>query len=194
MKKLCGIFFIACFLFSGCATKRIIDESGNIEMYVMVYDYENKGLQGTHIFIDDKETGTTDIYGRYVLALKEGKTYHIRIEKNEYEAAEQSFVFEPMYVLYFQIGNAAQLLRLAENAMDKGGYEEALGFLDRSIKLDEVRIDAVYLKAVAYYKTGLYEDALDVLETLLPLIKNKNLIEDLQKQMSLLSGISGGNV
>lgn len=185
MKKLYCIIFIACLLCSGCVTKKIIDENKKTDMYVMVYDYENNGLQNVLIYIDDTLIGKTDIYGRYLLALKDGSTYKIRLQKNDYEEMEQEFIYDPLYVLYFQMGNAAQLLRLAEDAMNEGEYDEALGFLDRSIKLDSVRIDAIYLKAIAYYKLGLYEKALNVLETLTPLVKNKNIIDDLKKQIPI---------
>ncbi len=191
MKKVYSICLAVCLLFSGCATKRVIDESKRNEMYVMVYDYENKGLQNVRICIDDTEIGRTDIYGRYVLALTEGESYAIRIEKKEYETIEREFLFDPMYVLYFQIGNAAQFLRLAENAMDEGEYEGALGFLDRSIELDSMRIDAMYLKAIAYYRMGMNAEALKVLERLVPLVKNTKIIDDLKKQIEGMNDISG---
>lgn len=188
--KLCnflGIMIIMSLLLGSCATKKIIDESKRTEMYVMVYDYENKGLQDAAVIIDRKEIGRTDVYGRYVLSLKEGERYFIQIEKKEYEVMERDFIFNSMHVLYFQIGNASQLLRLAEKAMDQSEYLNAVKLLERSIRLDGSRIDAKYLQAIGYYHLGMYEETKVLLETLIGQVKNKKVVEDLREQVLQLN-------
>jgi tetratricopeptide (TPR) repeat protein len=183
MKYLYGIVCIVCFLLNGCAAKNIIDESKNAEMYLMVYDFENQGLHDVHIFIDDEELGKTDIYGRYILKLKEDETYIIRIEKNKYEAIEKTFVFDSLNVLYFQMIDSEELLHLAEDAMNESRYKDVIDFLDRSIKLDDTRIDAQFLKSIAYYKLGMNAEALSLLETLSSLIKQIDVIEELKQKI-----------
>ncbi|ULQ59037.1 tetratricopeptide repeat protein [Brucepastera parasyntrophica] len=188
MKRLCISILIILFLLSGCVTKEIIDESNRTDMYVMVYDYENNGLQNVSVYIDDELIGKTDIHGRYLLALVRNQIYKIRLQKNEFEMVEKEFVYDPLFVLYFQIANSVQLLKLAENAMDEGGYEEAIGYLDRSIKLDPKRIDAFYLKAIALYKTGDSEGALEIIDTLASQVKNTEAIFDLAEQIYASAG------
>ncbi|HKM21403.1 MAG TPA: hypothetical protein VJZ01_05115 [Lachnospiraceae bacterium] len=190
MKKVCSIVLFVCLFCFGCATKQIIGDSTRIDMYVMIYDYENNGLQNVSVYINNELVGRTDIYGRYLLALKEGKDYTIRIKKNDYEVMEKEFTFDPMYVMYFQIGNAAQILHLAEEAMDDASYEDVLVLVDRVLKLDNSRIDALYLKSIAYYKLNQHDEALDVLKKLVPLVKNGDTIYDLEKHLQTTSTVS----
>lgn len=179
------LFCFFCFLCLGCASKQIISDGNRVDMYVIVYDYENNGLQNVSVYIDNELMGRTDINGRYLLALKEDRDYTIRIEKNDYEGMERNFTFDPMYVMYFQIGNAAQLLHLAEDAMAEANYEQVIVLVDRILKLDNSRIDALYLKALAHYKLNQHEEAIDILEKLTPLVKNSGIIEDLKKKIQV---------
>lgn len=179
------LFCFFCFLCLGCASKQIISDGNRVDMYVIVYDYENNGLQNVSVYIDNELMGRTDINGRYLLALKEDRDYTIRIEKNDYEGMERNFTFDPMYVMYFQIGNAAQLLHLAEDAMAEANYEQVIVLVDRILKLDNSRIDALYLKALAHYKLNQHEEAIDILEKLTPLVKNSGIIKDLKKKIQV---------
>lgn len=179
------LFCFFCFLCLGCASKQIISDGNRVDMYVIVYDYENNGLQNVSVYIDNELMGRTDINGRYLLALKKDRDYTIRIEKNDYEGMERNFTFDPMYVMYFQIGNAAQLLHLAEDAMAEANYEQVIVLVDRILKLDNSRIDALYLKALAHYKLNQHEEAIDILEKLTPLVKNSGIIEDLKKKIQV---------
>lgn len=156
---LCGIAVL-----SGCATKALMDKGKSSEMVLMVYDYENNGLQNVSVYIDDEFAGKTDINGRYLLNLPENKQYKLALEKNEYEGAGGAFLYDPFYVLYFQMGNSEQLLGLAERAMDEGGYEEAIGYLERTLAVDSRRMDALFLLAAANYKTGRADEALKALD------------------------------
>jgi tetratricopeptide (TPR) repeat protein len=166
----------------------VIDVSKKTEMVIMVYDYENNGLQGVSVYIDEELIGKTDVNGRYLLSLKEGNEYSIRIQKNGYERFDRSFVYDPFYVLYFQTGNAFQLLRLAEKAMDEGSYDEAVDLSDKSIDLDEQRIDALFLKAAAEYRRGRIKEAFVIVDGMISSGKDNDFLREFYEMLSDLEG------
>jgi tetratricopeptide (TPR) repeat protein len=135
------------------------------------------------IYVDETLNGTSDVQGRYMLDLKTGRTYRIRISKEGYETAEQEFQFDPTYVLYFQIGNAVQFLQLAEDQMDDGFYDNALSWLDRSLSLEPNRTDSLYLKSIALYKVGRAAEANSILEGLARNLPDAEYIKLLQKKL-----------
>jgi tetratricopeptide (TPR) repeat protein len=147
------------------------------DMYVIVYDYEGSVIQGVSIYIDGNKIGETDIQGRYFLHLPSGKEYLVRVEKSGHETSERKFIFDPLYMLYFQIGNVSQLLQLAEGEIDKGLYTAALGYLDRALSIGENRVDSMYLKSIIYYKQGYFEEALTILDELEARISDREYIK-----------------
>jgi hypothetical protein len=172
------LFLFLSFVLVGCKSNNL-KAASKTEMYVMVYDYDNTGIQGVSVSINGKKQGETDVRGRFLLVLKEKKTYTIKVEKNGYEERERDFSFDPLYVLYFQIGTAPQFLQLAEDNADKGFYENALGFIDRALALEPARIDALFLKAIIYYKTGRGRDAQTILSSLKPRMRNSEYVDRL---------------
>jgi tetratricopeptide (TPR) repeat protein len=173
-------FFLLCLI--GCKSTAI-GKANRTDMYVMVYDYENTGIQGVALYINGKKQGETDVRGRFLLDLKEKTPYTIKVVKNGYEEQEREFLYDPLYVLYFQIGNAPQFLQLAEDEVDKGFYENALGFLERSLSLEPARIDALYLKAIIYYKMGRTADAEAILSSLKSNMRNAEYINRLTEKL-----------
>jgi tetratricopeptide (TPR) repeat protein len=185
-----GIILLLCL--DGCKSNPLL-KANRTEMYVMVYDYENTGLQGVSLYIDGKEQGSTDVRGRFLLDFKEKKSHVIRVVKNGYEEMEREFVYDPLYVLYFQMGNAPQYLQLAEDQVDKGFYENALDFLERSLSLEPARIDALYLKAIIYYKMGRTADAEAILSSLKSHVRDAEYVNRLIEKLKIETEGTNGN-
>jgi tetratricopeptide (TPR) repeat protein len=150
-------------------------------MYVMVYDYENIGVQGVSVFIDNKLQGETDVQGRYLLDFKKQTAHTITLQKHGYEKVETAFIFNPFLVLYFKMGNALQFLRLAEGELEKASYDEALDWIGRSLELEPRRAETFYLKAIVYFKMGKKKESLEVLDSLAAMVGNNEYVDILRE-------------
>ncbi|MDR1429430.1 MAG: tetratricopeptide repeat protein [Spirochaetaceae bacterium] len=165
MKRLVYGAVLLFLMVSGCKSNPFY-RAGRDFMYVMVYDYENIGIQGVSVYIDHKLQGETDVQGRYLLDLKKKKEHTITLQKRGYEKAETAFIFDPFLVLYFKMGNAPQFLHLAEGELENASYDGALDWIRRSLDLEPGRAEALYLKAIVYYRMGKKREALDILDNL----------------------------
>ena len=64
------VFLILIFLtcFQSCRSTQGVNEN---VIYIMVYDFESKEINGVEIFADNKKIGETDIYGRFIFPMNE---------------------------------------------------------------------------------------------------------------------------
>lgn len=137
-----------------------IDEDG--VMHAMIYDYDNNGVRGVSVYIDGSYMGESDVRGRFMFKLHDAKEHELVLQKDGWERVSDTIVFDTMLVLYYKMGNAAQLINLAEDALDAGSIQEALMLLDRALGLGGGD-DARYLKSVVLFKAGKYDEALETL-------------------------------
>lgn len=112
---------------------------------------------------------TSDIYGHFRLEkLDNMTTYTIKIEKKAYETITINLDYKNIaQVLYVQLYSAEQLLTIAENAIVETNYAKAVNFLERSKEAAGNKTEIKYLKAVIFYKTDDYENAVSILQELL---------------------------
>jgi hypothetical protein len=120
-------------------------------MYGMVYDFDHTPLKGVLVYIDGRKTVETDIHGRFVIEFKKPGDYTVKLSKTGYEDIEQNFAYDPMNILYFNMINAAQLLALAEEALDQGVYAGTETLLDRALLLEPHRPDIQYLRGIVLF-------------------------------------------
>ena len=137
-----------------------INEDG--VMHAMIYDYDNNGVRGVSVYIDGSYMGESDVRGRFMFKLHDAKEHELVLQKDGWERVSDTIVFDTMLVLYYKMGNAAQLINLAEDALDAGSIQEALMLLDRALGLGGGD-DARYLKSVVLFKAGKYDGALETL-------------------------------
>jgi tetratricopeptide (TPR) repeat protein len=118
--------------------------------------------------VDGREGPRTDINGRFVIdALRRGE-HLIAARKEGYEPLEVPLSFEDRtQVLYLRVTSFGQLLREAEEALDRNRYQEADGLLRRAEALDSEDPVGMYLRAVYFLKREDSMAAITLLEKLL---------------------------
>ncbi|MDR1239719.1 MAG: hypothetical protein LBK27_06370 [Treponema sp.] len=177
--KMAGGILLLVFLFMSCQTgrpiKRLSDES---IMYGMIYDYESSPVSSVAVFLNGRKIADSDIQGRFVLNNVKRGTYTIRLAKKGYEELQEQFNYEPLNVLYFKMFNAAQLISLAEIAMDESNYKTAETLIDRALKIEPERPDILFLKSIVFYLQKEYDKSRSLLEEL---IKNGTTDESVTK-------------
>lgn len=137
---LISVSFISC---ASAPEKRI--ESA----YIMAYDYENSEVKDVAVYIDDKEAGRTDVYGRLTFPVidKKEKQVIITLKKEGYETALTAATLKAGQVFYFKIGTAEHYAMSAEELLDKGKIPEAARMIDRALKIEN-RSDYRFLRDV----------------------------------------------
>ena len=141
-------------------------------MHVMVYDLDNKAVQGMKLTLDGNYTGISDIYGRLLLDFgknADSNNHTLKGNKAGYSFVEDTISFVQSGILYYKIGTAEQYLREAEKCADEGDLTLALDYIERSESLEKSD-DIFYLHAVLLYKTGKSDEACGVIDK----IGNKN--------------------
>lgn len=136
--SLCVIYFSSC----ASSPDKKIDS-----VYVMVYDYDNCGVMDASIFMDGKELGKTDIYGRYMFPSDKGKVHTFTVFKEGYEKVEITTSLNPGQLLYFKTGTGTYYAEMAENLLDNGELDEALRMIEKALNIKE-RKDWLFLKDI----------------------------------------------
>lgn len=116
-------------------------------IYVMVYDYDSGEIMDVSVFMDGKEIGKTDIYGRFMYPCNAEKKAVIRVEKTGYESVETNACIKPGIVLYFKMGSSLYYAQKAEKLLDENSVQEALKMIDTALKIQE-RTDWHFLRKV----------------------------------------------
>lgn len=123
-------------------------------MFVLIYDGSNTGLGNVRVYAQEngKNTkdylGSSDMNGRFYMALKENCNYTLTLEKDGYETSSKEFEFRGMTGLYFRMLTVDDLLSEAEQALDLHNYSKALSYSKRALKLDGTRKDSVLLNKI----------------------------------------------
>lgn len=165
-----------------------IDEDG--VMHAMIYDYDNNGVRGVSVYIDGSYMGESDVRGRFMFKLHDAKEHELVLQKDGWERVSDTIVFDTMLVLYYKMGNATQLINLAEDALDAGTMDEALMLLDRALGLGGGD-DARYLKSVVLFKAGKYDEALETLSQIEEKEETASYIQDFKQKIISAGGTYG---
>jgi tetratricopeptide (TPR) repeat protein len=148
------------------SVKGLKRNQGEEVMYGMVYNDENSPVAGAAVIVDGNRAAFTDAQGRFFLLAKRRREFILTLDKEGYEKVTGTFRFEPMEVIHLTMVNSDQLVYRAEIAMDEGRYRDAASYCGRALALDPARIDAPYLKALSLLRSGDYEQARYILESL----------------------------
>lgn len=116
-------------------------------VYVMVYDYGSSGLMNASIFMDGKEIGKTDIYGRLMYPCDKEKEATICVKKDGYETVETQAAIKPGTVLYFKTGSGSYYAERAEKFLDENDLPGALKMIEKALRIEE-RKDWRYLREI----------------------------------------------
>ena len=192
MKRMvCGVICVcAVVLFFSCKSTGVKGNDADGVMHAMIYDYDNNGVRGVSVYIDGSYMGESDVRGRFMFKLHDMKEHELVLQKDGWERVSDTIVFDTMLVLYYKMGNAAQLINLAEDALDAGTMDEALMLLDRALGLGGGD-DARYLKSVVLFKAGKYDEALETLSQIEEKEETASYIQDFKQKIISAGGIYG---
>lgn len=139
------VFLILIFLtfFQSCKSTQNINEN---VIYIMVYDFESKEINGVEIFVDNKKVGETDIYGRFIIPVDE-KLNEIVFRKKNYEEIKVDINENREEFLYIKMGSSKYYAQMSEKYFDNKEYSEAKKYIKKALEIEE-RKDYLYLQSL----------------------------------------------
>lgn len=170
-RQLLGIAGVALALgMSSCLSyrERRLREFAGAPLVGMVYDGEQKPCPAALVTVDGRDGPRTDLNGRFVIDELARGDHLIGVRKQGYEPllAPVSFL-ERTQVLYLRVISYNQLLREAEEALQRQKLGEAEGLLRRAEALEGEETVGRYLRAVLCLKRGDTKQAVGLLERIL---------------------------
>jgi len=173
VKKVFLVILLTSVVYISCSSSKVTNKNvkeDNSVMHGMIYDFNSQPLSDVEIYVNNVFIVSSDVQGRFLLAFKDSGEYSITLKKNGFEVLSDTFIYNPLNILYFRIANAEQLLKRAEYALENHSYDKALNFVDRALVLENYRNDILYLKCIICHKLQKTEEAKKILEDL----KNNN--------------------
>ena len=171
MKRQLVLLVLALVLsFSSCVSyrERRLREFSSSPLIGMVYDGEQKPCAGALIMVDGQEGPLTDINGRFVIDKLERGDHLFEVRKEGFEALQVPLSFvDRTQILYLRVVSLGQLLREAEEALDRRKLQEADGLLRRAEALDPEDPVGLYLRAVYFLKLDDTTQAIGLLQRIL---------------------------
>lgn len=170
IKQILCLLFSALILATGCSSvwsKKYKDDAG--VMYGMIYDGNEEGVSGVSVKVNGWLKAVSDGQGRFILKflyadIQDKKEQKIEFEKEGYEKIKEVFYYEPMSLLHIKMESGEEIIKKAETAVDEKEYARAEELLERSIKIEDLRDESFFLKAVIRYKEGKKKEAEQLLE------------------------------
>ncbi len=136
------------------------------KIYIMVYDYQSKGIKDVEIKLDGQKVGCTDIDGRYILTLADSEAENtISLNKEGYEPFEQKINYEKDLLLYFKLADSNKYFTDAEKLLDENNYEKALFCIEKALMIKK-QDDYLYLKAIILENMGSSEESSEIFKTI----------------------------
>ncbi len=155
---------------SSCVSyrERRLREFRSATLVGMVYDQDQRPCAAAQLTIDGRKGPQTDINGRFVIDALERGDHRIGVSKEGFEPLETlvSFV-DRTQVLYLRVVSFNQLLRQAEEALDRRKLQVADGFLRRAETLNAEDPVGLYLRAVYFLRLEDTEQAIGLLQKIL---------------------------
>lgn len=165
MKKLIFLILMIPFIFISCKSTEI--EKCNFNG--MIYDNDNEPVNDAKIYVNEKESTQSDIYGHFELGnLVYNNEYELRASKQGYEDVNLKLQFSNVsQFIYLRMYTTKQILSLCELAISEKDYKKANEYLNRASVIGDNKLETQYLRAVVLYDSKEYENAVDVLKKLL---------------------------
>jgi len=164
------ILVIAALGVVSCASRSKVDPLvfEKAPLFGMIYDADNQPCAGVLVTVDGKPGATTDIRGRFMLPGLSRGDHRIEASGEGYEDLAVDFAFLTQTdALYLRMISLAQLIGMAEDAIDQRRWDEARGFLDRAERVDGSDPVLLYLRALLAYRQERYEEAVAFLDALI---------------------------
>lgn len=170
MRKLALLVLALVLSLSSCVSYREkkLREFSSSPLTGMVYDGEQRPCAGALITVDGQGGPRTDINGRFVIDKLARGDHLLVVEKEGFETLEVPFSFvDRTQILYLRVVSLGQLLREAEEALDRRKLQEADGLLRRAEALDPEDPVGLYLRAVYLLKLDDTTQAISLLQRIL---------------------------
>jgi hypothetical protein len=177
------VFVVLVFPLSCSSVGGVKRNTGQALMYGMVYDNENLPVQNALIYTNGVKVSESDVQGRFVLKSLFRNEFKITVVKPGYEEANAVLQFDPFNIIHIKMINAVQLLSQAESAMDERRWTDAVKLCERALALEENMPEALYLSALAFFRTGDTVTAKTRLMTLQRAVGKKDYIDVLMKEL-----------
>ena len=140
MKKRFFIIFICCiqFIFIDCKSTQSVTPA----LYGMIYNSENEPIPDVSIFVNDKKSAVSDIYGHFQLEnVKLNESYSLRASKEGFEDTLLNFSFTNVsQVAYLRMFSFNELLSETEKKIIEKKYTDALELLERAEKIYNISL------------------------------------------------------
>ena len=196
--------FLAIVLLSSCSTVNKFKSKDT--MYIMVYDYDNKPVQGMKFYIYEGEVenadyllqndpeslsnfnysfkGESDVNGRFMLEIdtNDTKEHILKSEKYGYNTIYSKIVYSTTGVVYLKTGNVAQFLTKAEETIDSKDYISSLDYIEMAESIEKAD-DILYLKAVILKALNRTEQLIATIAEISPKFKETNYVGDLYEKI-----------
>lgn len=134
----------------------------------MIYDLDQKPCAGALVSVDGAPGPRTDLDGRFTIGSLPRGFHEIRVDKEGYEPLAASIEFvDRAQVLYLRVTSRDQLLRAAEEALDRQRLQDADRFLRRAEALENDEPVGLFLRAQYRVRAGDAAGAAALLERIL---------------------------
>jgi tetratricopeptide (TPR) repeat protein len=164
------LVFLLALSSSSCVSyrERRLREFRSAALVGMVYDQEQKPCAAAQLTVDGRKGPQSDINGRFVIDALERGDHRIGVSKEGFEPLETQVSFvDRTQVLYLRVVSFNQLLRQAEEALDRRKLQEADGLLRRAEALNSEDPVELYLRAVYFLRLEDTEQAIGLLQKIL---------------------------
>lgn len=156
--QLISLFFLSC---------TSVPFSGKTDVHGMVYDFENKPIEGYSFYIEDDLVAITDVTGRFSLTDLNAGTYTITGLGDDYENYLETFtLFDKKQILYIRIPSITQLLDLVDLALLENNLTDAKSYVDRIFKQWSNNSVALFYRALLHLRKDEITETIGILHYL----------------------------
>jgi hypothetical protein len=138
----------------------------NADLVGMVYQGGNRPCPGVSVELLEGGTedplfrGFTDLNGRFIVPRLVRGEHRLRFTRRGYQELTVAIRFsDPTHIFYTRMVSIEELLLHAEEALDDNRWNQVNDLLDEAARIDPLRGELVFLRAVAAVRQGLDQEA-----------------------------------
>jgi len=145
---------------TGCNTVPGAFSSGTHSLEGVVYTGSGAPLRDVELTLDGHPPVWSDVNGRFTIPRVKLGEHRISAHHDSHEAIDLPIRFSrPTDVLYLRLRSAAELVRAAQLALDRGETSGAEELIARALSIGPNSMRVRYLAAIVYTSAGRFDDA-----------------------------------
>ncbi len=184
--------FSALVLLASCQTVKDPGDFTTAPLMGMVYYAGNNACSNAAVTISETGEGNakeyetvTDVYGKFSISEVKKGEHKISVSRDGFETNEFIFNFSKRtQAIYVYLLSETDLLKSLEESLAKKKYDEAAGFAERTLALNEKNTKALYLGAGAFIKLGQADKARGYIQKLETMDPSNSYIKVLEADIS----------